>query len=40
MADFLKRNGLAFLGDTGTYVVGALLALFELIAGIFPQEIG
>ncbi len=34
MADFLKANGLAFLGDSGTYVVGATLAAFELIAGI------
>ena len=34
MADFLKSSGLAFLGDTGTYIVGALLALLELVAGI------
>ena len=34
MADFLKGSGLAFLGDTGTYIVGALLATFELIAGV------
>ncbi len=34
MADFLKANGLAFLGDSGTYAVGATLAAFELIAGI------
>lgn len=34
MADFLKSSGLAFLGDTGTYVLGALLAAFELIAGV------
>jgi len=34
MADFLKSSGLAFLGDTGTYVVGGLLALLELIAGV------
>ncbi|EGV44514.1 DoxX family membrane protein [Bizionia argentinensis JUB59] len=34
MADFLKESGLAFLGDTGTYALGALLALLELIAGI------
>lgn len=34
MADFLKNSGLAFLGDTGTYILGALLALLELIAGI------
>ncbi len=34
MADFLKANGLAFLGDTGTYVAGILLASFELLAGI------
>lgn len=34
MADFLKSSGLAFLGDSGTYAVGALLAAFELLAGI------
>jgi putative oxidoreductase len=34
MADFLKQSGLSFLGDTGTYAVGALLALLELVAGI------
>ncbi|MDG1821950.1 MAG: DoxX family protein [Flavobacteriaceae bacterium] len=34
MADFLKDSGLAFLGDSGTYVLGVLLALFELVAGI------
>lgn len=34
MADFLKANGLAFLGDSGTYIVGTLLAAFELLAGI------
>ena len=34
MADFLKSSGLTFLGDTGTYVLGALLALLELVAGI------
>ena len=34
MADFLKSSGLAFLGDNGTYVLGVLLALFELVAGI------
>ncbi|TYB74011.1 DoxX family membrane protein [Bizionia myxarmorum] len=34
MADFLKESGLTFLGDTGTYALGALLALLELIAGI------
>lgn len=34
MADFLKQSGLAFLGDTGTYVLGAVLALLELIAGV------
>ena len=33
MADFLKSSGLAFLGDTGTYVLGFILALLELVAG-------
>ena len=34
MADFLKASGLAFLGDSGTYMVGALLAALELVAGV------
>lgn len=34
MADFLKSSGLAFLGDTGTYAVGTILAALELVAGI------
>ena len=34
MADFLKASGLAFLGDTGTYAVGAILAALELVAGV------
>jgi len=34
MADFLADSGLAFLGGTGTYILGALLALLELVAGI------
>lgn len=34
MADMLKGSGLAFLGDTGTYALGAILAALELIAGI------
>jgi len=34
MANFLKASGLAFLGDTGTYALGAVLALLELVAGI------
>ncbi|WP_346881355.1 DoxX family protein [uncultured Algibacter sp.] len=34
MADFLKQSGLAFLGDTGTYALGTILALLELVAGI------
>lgn len=34
MADFLKASGLAFLGDSGTYLVGALLAALELVAGV------
>ena len=33
MAGFLKSSGLAFLGDTGTYVLGFILALLELVAG-------
>lgn len=35
MADFLKSSGLGFLGDTETYIVGFLLALLELLAGVF-----
>lgn len=34
MADFLAQSGLAFLGDTGTYALGAILALLELAAGV------
>ncbi len=34
MADMLKSSGLAFLGDTGTYALAAILALLELVAGI------
>lgn len=34
MADFLKGSGLAFLGDGGTYALGAILAALELLAGI------
>ena len=34
MAAFLKSSGFAFLGDTGTYVLGAFVALVELVAGI------
>ena len=34
MAAFLSSSGLSFLGDTGTYVLGAILAALELIAGI------
>ncbi len=34
MADFLKASGLAFLGDTGTYVMAIVLALVELVAGV------
>lgn len=33
MANFLGQSGLAFLGDTGTYGLAAILALLELIAG-------
>lgn len=34
MAAFLKSSGLGFLGDSGTYILGAFLALVELAAGI------
>ena len=34
MAAFLKSSGLGFLGDSGTYVLGAFLALVELAAGL------
>jgi putative oxidoreductase len=34
MAGFLQSSGLGFLGDSGTYALGALLALLELVAGI------
>ncbi len=34
MAGFLKSSGLAFLGDTGTYILATLLAFLELAAGI------
>lgn len=34
MAEFLATSGLGFLGETGTYVVAALLATLELVAGI------
>ncbi|WP_108868436.1 DoxX family protein [Aquimarina aquimarini] len=34
MAAFLQSSGLAFLGETGTYILGAIIALLELIAGI------
>lgn len=34
MAGFLQSSGLDFLGDTGAYVLGAILALLELLAGI------
>ncbi len=34
MADFLKSSGFAFLGDSGTYVLGAFVAIVELAAGI------
>ena len=32
MADFLKSSGLSFLGDSGTFALGALLAFLELAA--------
>ncbi len=34
MAGFLQNSGLAFLGETGTYTLGAILAGLELVAGI------
>jgi len=34
MANFLKGSGLAFLGDGGTYALGAVLATLELVAGV------
>ena len=34
MAAFLRSSGLAFLGETGSYILGAILAALELIAGI------
>lgn len=34
MAAFLRDSGLAFLGDSGSYLLGALLAILELLAGI------
>lgn len=34
MADFLKASGLEFLGDSGTFALGALLAALELVAGV------
>ncbi len=34
MAAFLQSSGLAFLGETGTYFLGAILAALELVAGI------
>ena len=34
MANFLLSSGLGFLGESGAYVLGGLLAFFELAAGI------
>lgn len=34
MAAFLRSSGLEFLGETGTYALGAILAALELAAGI------
>jgi putative oxidoreductase len=34
VAGLLKSSGLAFLGDAGTYALGALLAALELVSGI------
>lgn len=34
MAAFLKSSGFAFLGDSGTNVLGAFVAIVELAAGI------
>ncbi|QYS89189.1 DoxX family membrane protein [Flavobacterium davisii] len=35
MANFLKSTGWSFLGDKGTFILALILALLELIAGIF-----
>ncbi|SHG00963.1 putative oxidoreductase [Flavobacterium segetis] len=34
MAAFLKSSGFAFLGDSGTFLLGAFVALIELVAGL------
>jgi putative oxidoreductase len=34
MANFLYGSGLSFFGESGTYALGAVLALLELAAGI------
>ena len=34
MAGFLKSSGLGFLGDSGTYILGTIVALVALAAGI------
>ena len=34
MAGFLQSSGLGFLGETGTYILGAILATLELLAGV------
>lgn len=34
MAAFLQDSGLGFLGETGCYVVGIILAAVELLAGL------
>ena len=34
VANFLKGSGFLFLGDSGAYILGILLAALELIAGV------
>lgn len=34
MAAFLRSSGLEFLGESGTYILGAILAALELAAGV------
>ncbi|MGR7812662.1 DoxX family membrane protein [Lacinutrix undariae] len=34
MADFFKSTPMAFLGDSGTYILAVVLATLELVAGV------
>jgi len=34
VANFLQASGFSFLGDTGSYILGIVLAALELIAGV------